>query len=529
MTTYEDLGDPDDETTFVPPPDLQDSDEPDDDPVTVLDPDEAQFVDELIKRIVLFCEEFADIELRPYQRSLAYRIVESLVLADGEEITALWARQSGKSETLSVIIAGCMVILPKLAMSFELLERFKKGLMIGVFAPVDSQSDFIHRRIVDKLSSDHAVAFLTDPEIDDVVDGKSKIIRLKSGSFCRRQTANPRANIEGASYHLIVVDEAQDADDTKVRKSIHPMLAAYAGTMVKIGTPSFHKGDFYKAIQLNKRRSTRRGAHTNHFEYDWKTVAKYNPYYAKFIQQEKIRLGEDSDEFLMSYSLKWMLDRGMLIAEDDLDFLGDPSMPIVKSWHRTPCVVGIDPARVKDSTVVTVCWVDWDFPDPAGYREHRVLNWLEIQNTEWETQYFQILEFLENYNIAFVGVDAQGMGSAVAERLQRLLEHRCEVVPVSSDIKTQSERWKHLIALLQRKMIVYPGHSKARRTRSWKRFRQQMEDAEKVMKNNYMMIQAPPDERDSHDDYVDSLAIAVSMSMQDTTPLVETFEAPWYR
>jgi hypothetical protein len=307
------------------------------------------------------------------------------------------------------------------------------------------------------------------------------------------------------------------------------MLAAYAGTMVKIGTPSFHKGDFYKAIQLNKRRGTQRRNRINHFEYDYKTVGKYNPYYAKFIVQEKMRLGEDSDEFQMSYNLKWMLDRGMLVAEDDLDFLADPSMPLVKSWHRTPVVVGIDPARVKDSTVVTVCWVDWDYPDPAGFREHRVLNWLEIHNTEWEEQYFQIVDFLDNYNIAYVGVDAQGMGSAVAERLQRLLEHRCEVIPVSSDIKTQSERWKHLIALLQRRMIVYPGHSKARRTRIWKRFRQQMEDAEKVIKGNYMLIQAPPDERDSHDDFVDSLAIACAMSINDTTPYVETMEAPWFR
>ena len=528
VANYEDLGNPDDEEPFVPDYERDDyeEEEPDD---YGLDPETADFVDELIKRIILFCEEFSGLELRPYQRSLAYRIVESLVMCDGEEITALWARQSGKSETLSVVIAGCMVILPKLAMSFEMLDRFKRGLWVGVFAPTDGQSDFLHGRIVDKLTSEHALEFLTDPELDERVDGKSKVIRLRSGSICRRSTANPRAKIEGASYHIAVIDEAQEADDLMVRKSIHPMLAAYAGTMVKIGTPSFHKGDFYKAIQLNKRRATKRRSRLNHFEYDYRTVGKYNPYYAKFIQQEKIRLGEDSDEFQMSYNLKWQLDRGMLVAEDDLDFLADPSMPLVKSWFRTPVVVGIDPARVKDSTVVTVCWVDWDYPDPAGFREHRVLNWLEIHNTEWEEQYFQIVDFLENYNVAYVGVDAQGMGSAVAERLQRLLEHRCEVVPVSSDIKTQSERWKHLIALLQRRMIVYPGHSKARRTRAWKRFRQQMEDAEKVIKGNYMLIQAPTDERDAHDDYVDSLAIACAMSINDTTPYVETFEAPWFR
>ena len=89
------------------------------------------------------------------------------------------------------------------------------------------------------------------------------------------------------------------------------------------------------------------------------------------------------------------------------------------SWSEAgtaaPVWLGSIPARVKDSTVVTVMWVDWDFPDPAGYREHRILNWLEIHNTDWEEQYFQIMDFLDPYDIAFCGVDAQGMGSAVAE------------------------------------------------------------------------------------------------------------------
>lgn len=529
--TYTDLGPV--EETFIPDDEAMehdlDAEETEPDLYDELSEDEAGFNDEIIKRIIFFCEELADMQLRPYQRELAYRIIESLIMADAEEMTALWARQSGKSETLSIILAGCMVIFPLLGKTFSQFERFKKGLWVGTFAPVDGQAEFLHGKIVKHLTSDHATEMFNDPELDVRVDGKSKVVSLNNGSFCRRQTANPKAKIEGASYHLIVVDEAQDADDQVVKKSIHPMLASVAGTMVKIGTPSYHKGDFYRAIQTNKRRSlNRRGGRVNHFEYDWKTVAKYNPLYAKYIAQEKIRLTEDSDEFLMSYALKWQLDRGMLVTEDELDFLSDPSMPLVKSWHRTPCVVGIDPARIKDSTVVTVCWVDWDFPDPAGYREHRILNWLEIHNTEWEDQYFQIVDFLDNYNLAYVGVDAQGMGSAVAERLKRLLEHRCEVIPISSDIKTQSERWKHLIALLQRRMVVFPGHSKAKRTRVYKKFRAQMEDAEKIMKNQYMLIQAP-DERDAHDDYVDSLALACSLSMGEQGELVESFEAPWFR
>ena len=499
-----------------------------DEPADDLDPEMAGFLDDMIKRIIVFCEELAGFEMYPYQRSMSYRIIESLIVSDAEEITGLLARQSGKSEVVAVTLAGCMVLLPKLAKTFPLLEKFKRGLWVGIFAPVDEQADLVFSRIVSRLTSTAAEEILFDPEINDKVEGKSKIVRLSSGSFCRRQTANPRAKIEGASYHIIIVDEAQDADETVIRKSIHPMLAAYAGTMVKIGTPGYHKGDFYKAINLNKRRQSSRRTKFNHFEYDERIVSKYNPYYKKFIEKEKLRLGEDSEEFLMSYRLKWMLERGMLITEDDLDYLADPSMQLVRGWHRSPCVVGIDPARVKDSTVVTVCWVDWDFPDPAGYREHRILNWLEIHNTDWEEQYFQIMDFLDPYDIAFMGVDAQGMGSAVASRMQRLMGSRAEVIPYPSDSKNQSERWKHLIQLIQRRMFVYPGHSKARRTRVWRRFRQQMVDAEKVMKGQYLLIEAP-NEKEAHDDYVDSSALACACSMMETAPSVEVLDSPFYR
>jgi Terminase RNaseH-like domain len=492
-----------------------------------LDEDMAGFMHELTQRILVFCEELAGFELFPYQRAFGYRMIESLILGDAEEVTGLLARQSGKSETVATVLAGCMVLFPKLSKTFPIMEKFKRGLWIGIFAPVDDQADLVFSRIVSRLTSDIAVKLLLDPEIDEAVEGKSKIVRLKGGSFCRRQTANPRAKIEGSSYHVVVVDEAQDADEQVVRKSIHPMLAFYAGTMVKIGTPGYTKGDFYKAINLNKRRMTSRRSRQNHFEFDDRIVSKYNPSYKKFIEKEKYRLGEDSDEFQMSYRLKWLLDRGMLITEDDLDSLADPSMRLVQGWYRTPCVVGLDPARVRDSTVVTVMWVDWDFPDAAGYREHRILNWLEIHNTDWEEQYFQIMEFLDNYNLAFMGVDAQGMGSAVADRMKRLLGSRCEVIAYPSDSKNQSERWKHLIQLMQRKMFVYPGHSKARRTRVWRRFRQQMVDAEKIMKGQYLLIEAP-DERGAFDDYVDSSALACACSMMETVPVVEQINSPFY-
>ena len=496
-----------------------------------LDETSQEFVDQLVDKIVLFMNALSgrpDGALYPYQEKFARRCIESVLIGDAEEITALFSRQSGKSETVANVVATLMILLPRLAKVYpDLLGKFERGMMIGLFAPVESQAETLFSRVVNHLTTPAAQEILGDPEIDDKVIGKSREIRLiNCGSFLQMATANPRAQIESKSYHLIIVDEAQAADDFVVRKSIHPMGAFYAATIVKTGTPTTHKGDFYKAIQLNKRRSTKRGGRTNHFEANWKECAKYNPNYSKSVRKEMLRMGEDSDEFQMSFNLKWLLERGMFVTSDVMEQLGDKSMEIQKFWTASPVVVGIDPARKIDSTVVTVVWVDWDRPDEFGYYDHRILNWLEVQGDDWESQYGQIVDFLRHYDVLAVGVDANGVGDAVAQRLQILLP-RAEVHLLGSNTPDQSKRWKHLTQLIQRGLVSWPAHAKTRRLKTWRRFYQQMIDAEKVFKGPNVLV-AAPNEAEAHDDYVDSLALACSLTADLTMPEVEVSSNPFY-
>ena len=490
-----------------------------------------EFVNQLIEKIMSFQEMLVGHKLHPYQAPLARRIIESILINDGEEITALAARQSGKSETVANTVATLMVILPRLAKMFpELLGKFGDGLWVGMFAPIQSQVETLYARTVSRLTSEHALSILGDAEIDDSVGknpGVTRNIRLKnSGSSLMMMTANPRAKIESKSFHLIIIDECQEADDFVVAKSISPMGAYYNATMVKTGTPTTSKNNFYKAIQLNKRRQTSRSARQNHFQWDWRDVAKFNENYQKFIKKEMLRIGEDSDEFQMSYNCKWLLERGMFVTSGIMDELGDTSAETVKSHFGSPVVVGIDPARKMDSTVVTVVWVDWDRPDEFGYYDHRVLNWLELQGDDWEEQYFQIVNFLSSYDVLAIGVDANGVGDAVAGRL-KILMPRVEVVSVSSSPSEQSRRWKHLQALIQRRMVSWPAHAKTRRLRIWKKFYQQMTDAEVKYKGPNFSV-AAPEEAHAHDDFVDSLALACSLTQEMVMPTIEVSASPFF-
>ena len=504
--------------------DEEENDLPEEEPEEELDELSKEFVKMLIDRIMQFMASFVGHDLHPYQVPLARRIIESVIINDGEEITALAARQSGKSETIANTVITLMILLPRLAKMYpDLLGKYKNGIWVGMFAPVEGQVETLFGRAINRLTSEIANEMFADAEIDDAVSkvaGVTRQIKLKnSGSTLTMMTANPRAKIESKSFHLIVIDECQEADDFVVSKSISPMLAYYSGTMVKTGTPTTSKNNFYRSIQLNKRRQTGSRARQNHFEWDWRDVAKCNPNYAKFIKREMLRIGEDSDEFQMSYCGKWLLERGMFVTSSVMDELGDTSQEIVKAWHRSPVVVGIDPARKMDSTVVTVVWVDWDRPDEFGYYDHRILNWMEIQGDDWEDQYFQIVNFLANYDVLAVGIDANGVGDAVAQRMKLLLP-RAEVHSIGSSQSEQSKRWKHLKALIDRRMVGWPAHAKTRRLKTWKRFYQQMTDLEvKFQGPNFLA--AAPDEAHAHDDFADSLALAVCMTMDLAMPSVE--------
>ena len=489
------------------------------------------FVDRLVDKIMTFMVVLVGHDLHSYQKPLARRMIESVILGDGETVTALAARQSGKSETVADTVATLMVLLPRLAKMYpDLLGKFKDGLWVGLFAPTETQAETLFGRTVTRLTSERAREVLGDPELDEQtarVAGVTRSIKLKNaGSTLTMMTANPRAKIESKSFHLVVIDECQEADDFIVNKSISPMMAYYAGTMVKTGTPTTSKNNFYNSIQLNKRRQTGSRGRQNHFQWDWRDVAKINPDYSKFIKKEMMKLGEDSDEFQMSYNCKWMLERGMFVSSNVLDELGDTSQELVKSHHLTPVVVGIDPARKMDSTVVTVVWVDWDRPDEFGYFEHRVFNWLEIQNEDWEEQYYMIVNFLSNYDVLAIGVDANGVGDAVAQRLKVLMPNS-EVVALTSSQSEQSGRFKHLQALIQRRMLGYPAHAKTRRLRVFKRFYQQMTDVEIKYKGNNFTV-AAPDEAYAHDDFVDSLAIACSMTKDLVMPSVEVSSSSFF-
>ena len=492
---------------------------------------------ELVNRIYNFCEAYSGRVMYPYQGQFSKRIIRSVLENDGAEITALFSRQSGKTETVAITVGGLMIILPQLSnmpmfLDDPRLQMFKDGFWVGIFAPSQRQAQTTYNRMRGRMMCKEAQAVLQDPDFRlEFTTSNGQTVALSNGSFCTAISASDGSNIEGESFKFIICEECQDISNFKIRKSIHPMGAAYNATICKIGTATTFKGDFYEAIKRNKKEYEEGKLRIrNHFEYNYKVVMKYNPKYAKYIEREKRSLGETSDEFRMSYNLEWIISRGMFVDLEKLEKeCGDEYLSRVSSDHVANHVIGIDVGggssknrNEADSTVATVVEVDWNNPvlmesskdEETGediiYLAFNtyIKDWLEVSPEiadNYEEQYSIIMDYIKNFRVSRIVIDATREAS-LGQRIQANV--RCEVWLFTFSSKSKSEIYKHLQTEINTGRARFPMSESTKMTKEYQKFTQQLADLQKSYSGSYLVV-SHPDERGAHDDYPDSWALAL--------------------
>ena len=154
-------------------------------------------------------------KLFPYQVQFAKRIVTAVLENDENTITALMARQCGKSFTVSAISSALMIILPIMAnmplfYDDKRLQMFRNGMKMGIYAPAISKAQIIFNNIKDFISSQRGTEILSSEEFNislDTFNGNKVTLvfnnlGIKSSVTCF--SASETANIEGGSWHLYI-------------------------------------------------------------------------------------------------------------------------------------------------------------------------------------------------------------------------------------------------------------------------------------------------------------------------------------
>lgn len=523
--------------------------------------------DKLIDLIMAFVDLYNSasvprIKLYPYQRVFQRRVIESLLLGDCSTITALYSRQSGKSEAVACLVNGLCIFVPALAREFPddpRLSKFAGGVYIGCYAPILKQSKLIFERIRDRAIKNESKEIYSDASLQLTVnESNGERVKWSNGSFVIAQTASENSSGEGFTFHLIIIDEAQQVSGEKVAKELQPMLTKTAGTMVFIGTASISHGCFRNSIITNIEEE-KKGGPRDHFEFPYDQVvaqhlaaydeelAAYNAgegpppnenhkNYKKASEKElatKYNNNKDHPIFAMNYCLKWQDANLGAVDRDAFKEAADPEREANQPSYRNRQVAGIDWGRSNDSTVLTIMEVD-DIPisthallrndeEAPEYKNKHIIAWLELQG-KWKDQLDIIVDFLEDYRVDTIMSDATGTGSSVTEFLQDRLPG-IEVIPFVFTQKGNDEIYTYYLNELESGRITYPAGPETMQTPEYISFIFQHTVLVKTLKGKLMSCHAPEGE---HDDYSDSAALACLASTHEPVMEVEVVQNPMY-
>lgn len=477
----------------------------------------------LAEVLVEIGQRMTGIELYDYQKPMCFRIIYSILAKDGAEITGLFSRQSGKSEIVVFTSVTLAVLLPVLAKIFpKELGYFKNGIKMGLFAPQGEQVETVYRRCMTRLLSEPVRLFLDDP---DILDGSVSQVhfKLKSGSTLTGQSAAKQAKVESKSYSLVYIDESQEVDSEKVRKSIIPMTAATFGTIVRTGTPARHKGDFYETIQNNKKHDKKLKSDKErlkkqlHFQYNYQDVIaskkrqylkdkqEFHLLYEKAVNRDKKSQGENSDSFRMSYKIEWLLEIGMFITEDALEEnCYAKRLGIPKLEENDFVVAGLDIASARNNTVLTTAILDAPADDFGERPKKTILDWLVVGNTNYEELFHIVAQELIDKRVRVLFADYTGVGRALTDVLMHHLGDYIDIVPYTFSPASKSDMWKALDEDIINRNIIIPAHKSVRERKEFKQFEDEMIHLTKRWKGSFMVCEKTAG---WNDDMCDSLGL----------------------
>jgi len=426
--------------------------------------------------------------LYPYQIPFSDRIIEAQLLMNGDELLSLMARQSGKTEATTITV---------LALCVYFTTVLKRRYNVGVFAPAQSQAVAVFRSRVKERFGELDPLFRRLNVTSYLGSGRTTSLfyvaslRDKMESRIRCMSSDRTSNIKGETLDLVIIEQAEDADESKLKDDIFPMTAATGGIRVLNGTSTTSiVNDYFfdKCI---------RGG-PDVFVVDCYEAAKYNETYADFIETERINYGPNSPEFAAQYELKWEMVSNKFIMDREF-FLGlqEDYIPATGLMRENPPLrrtAAWDPARGNDYSWVTVI---------EGENPIHIIDWWYRQGMNLESQALELGPWLMQRGVSTLAIGVIGLGQGPADifvnRFPRVKLERITEGGVQQDI---------MFKLLEREIgnsrIRYPlTDSQAKQL-----FLSQMLRAERKYVGNKLHVQAPTGHM-SHDDAIDSLSMCV--------------------
>lgn len=448
-----------------------------------------------------------DISLYGYQELISDRILAALIhnfnitkdakpedieKLEQQELAFEISRQGGKT-----FVVGHTV---EIIMGF-LSEFYQRPIKIGIFAPQVDQAKISYNIARDALRPIKGMTEVTEELKAKVREEENmRKLVLLNGSSCIVAPISTSSKIEGLTLDLIIIDEAQDANDNIVKHSIWPMGKTTNAPRIYIGKAGtsichFQKmsagGKTYKAY-FDKVAEQRKQLYEE-------TGDIRHLIYVKSVQEDIDQYGDDSDEIQREYFGKWQIGTGQFTTIEELEVLETDRQYTQAEAHKE-CFVGIDTAKHPDSTVVTV--LRWN----KDLAKKELINWLELRGENYKNQYEIIIDFLSRYNVVGLAIDSTGQGQFMPDWIKEDTEWADEnsgLYEVKFSQSSKDAMYRNLKVVIKDSLTTLPKLG----TTNGKRFTEQMVNLQQQYKGQYLSVNHPDDDK-AHDDYSDSWALA---------------------
>ncbi|HEU5321919.1 MAG TPA: hypothetical protein VFX28_14020, partial [Methylomirabilota bacterium] len=309
-----------------------------------------------------------------------------------------------------------------------------------------------------------------------------------------------------------------------------PMAAPHSATTVYYGTPWDDSTLLARAIETNLELERRDGIR-RHFETDWTEVARFSEPYARFVEAERQRLGDDHPLFRTQYLLKPVSGGGRLFNGSHRAQLQGTHprrhAPALGETHVAGLDVGgqgFDGGVAHDATVLTIARVAAP-PAAALVPEPRleIVEHVAFAGEPHDAVLARLADLLgEVWRVRRVAVDATGLGETLARFLARALGQET-VRPFKFSAGSKSQLGFNLLAAVSGgRLKAYTADG----SQEYRAFWGEIEAARVAYRPNQTMNFYVPSS-EGHDDYLMSLALAVEAARDlDPRPRVARGRVP---
>ena len=357
------------------------------------------------------------IQLRAYQRSVAYAICDSVLSGRGASFVVMFPRQSGKNELQAQVEAF-------LLMRFFLIG----GELVKISPTWKPQSQNAMRRL-QRVLNHHPL--LQDQWQKD--SGYRYSVGKASITFL---SGSAEANIVGATAStLLQVDEAQDVSIEKYDKEIAPMAASTNATRVFWGTAWTEDTLLARELRLAQKLQSQDG-YQRAFVLTANEVSREVEPYGLFVQQQIEQLGRDHPMIRTQFFSEILENGGRLFHDGRLALMAGnhpvQNKPLAgESYIFCLDVAGEDQGLTKngqlsnpqrDFSALTIFSIN---PRPSSWdvlqNHYQVVARRAWQGISQSELFEQLLALAKVWSPKQLVVDASGVGAGIASFLQRAM------------------------------------------------------------------------------------------------------------